>query len=256
MITSINEFKKYLNESFNRYFDEHESVDDYNINIVTIDPISKGDYDEHRLTVTGLPDLRRMNTRNGNFEEMLYFVAKYSVLKDDEFADYIKQLPLKDDVTIIDDNQTLTFAASDLSDFSRNVSESIITNEAKRPPYEIIAEKDGVLLVDVGFSPIMLFKNDLEKLAANNFKDANLMNNYFSGTAIVGEGETKSPKTTDYSSPLHKGQVIDNEKFEDAEEFDFKYNRNINNKTIETLCDMYAIHVYQPGLKVLKTYLH
>lgn len=116
----IKEMKSVKSEGYDRYFDEHDSVNNYNLELISTDVQNRGNYDEHILVVSGLPKIGHLNTRNSTWEEMLDFIAKYSVEKIDAVSDYINnQVGYMDDLTIKGDGQEYTFSMSDVGDFAR-----------------------------------------------------------------------------------------------------------------------------------------
>lgn len=127
--------------------------------------------------------------------------------------------------------------------------------------YKIIAKYNGCLAVEAnGYRSFIIFEQDLQKLAAEQFSKANLMNGYFRGTAIIGKKEqNKKRSTTDYSSPFHTGQVIpskeENEEFSEDEEFDFTYDSKMSSDVINKLLDKVIPTQYVKGTVVKKLYL-
>lgn len=115
----IKEMKSVKTEGYGRYFDEHDSVENYNLTLISSNVIDKGDYSEHILVLKGLPKIGHLNTRNSTWEEMLDFIAKYSEHKDDAVSNYINNIPYLDDLTIKEDGQEYTFSMSDIGDFAR-----------------------------------------------------------------------------------------------------------------------------------------
>ena len=110
------------------YFDEHDKVENYPLTIVSKRTETKGEgedqYFDYIFKVSGLPKIGHLNTRNGTWEEMMNFLAKYAEENDDELSQWIRNgLTTKDDITIEDANDPsvkYSFAASDLFDFMRS----------------------------------------------------------------------------------------------------------------------------------------
>lgn len=129
-------------------------------------------------------------------------------------------------------------------------------SESKRTA-NVIGEDGGAVLVEWGFMPIMMFKKDFARHQAEEFKDVNLSKGYFTGTAIVGPDSGKKPKLVDYSSPFHKGQVIEpkEDEEEEDEEFDFRYDRHISESLVKKLAELYCKKTYVKGTVVKKIVL-
>lgn len=133
-------------------------------------------------------------------------------------------------------------------------------NESKKntPKYRTLAVKQGWALIDKGFNPIIMQAHKVEDAAKNDFKDINLMNDYFTGTAFVGGGKG-SDKLVDFSDPMYKGQIEYGDEVEeddDQEEIDFKYDRSASQDIIKKLLNVYLKEVYQEGTVVKSIYLH
>jgi hypothetical protein len=132
-------------------------------------------------------------------------------------------------------------------------------NEAKKkdePKYEVLATKNGWSLVTLGRfgTPMILSASKVEKLAEKDFKEVNLMNDYFSGTAMLGSGK-EGDKITDFSDPNYKGQIeYGDEEFD--EEVDFKYDRSANNSVIKDLLKVIVERDYIKGTVIKSVYLH
>lgn len=133
--------------------------------------------------------------------------------------------------------------------------------QQSKPSYKVIAELENCIAVEYhGFNTVLIFKNDLHKLIEKDFSNVNLMNNYFTGTAVIGKQDHKIRRsTTDYSDPFHKGQVIpdkkESEQFSDDEEFDFKYDNQMSSTMINKLLDIVIPQTYVKGTVVKKVYL-
>ena len=115
----------------------------------------------------------------------------------------------------------------------------------------------GKIVTKGVFMPAIGYEKDFEE------NKINLMNNYFTGTAIIGPNEifpgvedTEEPGVTDYSSPFHKGQVISNETYDDwEEEVDFTYHRSISENYIKKELDKYVQDNYENS-KIKHFYFH
>lgn len=145
-----------------------------------------------------------------------------------------------------------------LHDFDSFVNEAT-RNQSKRPTFRVLAEIDQVVLATQMWKVFMIFKKDFAKESSEDFKNVNLGRGYFTGTAIVGSDKGKKAELKDYSSPFHKGQVIEEpeeDEDDDVEEFDFIYNRNISDSVIRKLADEYCKHEYVKGTVVQKLILH
>lgn len=145
-----------------------------------------------------------------------------------------------------------------LKSFTQFLSEA----KLQKPEFKVMGEVQGVLLVDrMMYSPIMLFKKDFAKHQSENFKNANLSQGFFSGMAIVGNGtDSEKPEFVNYSSPFHRGQVIEEPREEEEEEieeeFDFKFDEHISRTVIEKLAAMYCKKMYDKGITIKKLILH
>jgi hypothetical protein len=133
-------------------------------------------------------------------------------------------------------------------------------NEARgREAANVLGEVNGVIIVDFAFRPIIMFKKDFAKHQSEEFKNANLSQGFFTGTAIVGKGPARS-EFVNYSSPFHKGQVIEEpderEEEEEQEEFDFKFDEHISRTVIEKLTALYCKKTYEKGYTIKKLILH
>ncbi len=131
----------------------------------------------------------------------------------------------------------------------------------QQPQYKIVGKYQNCLAVEAnGYRSFFIFEKDLQKLAAEQFSKANLMNGYFKGTAIIGKKQEKIKRsTTDYSSPFHTGQVIpsqeETEQFSEDEEFDFTYDSKMSSDVINKLLDIVIPTQYVKGTVVKKLYL-
>ena len=125
---------------------------------------------------------------------------------------------------------------------------------------KIVAKIQNCIAVEYGFRNFFIFQNDYEKLAADDFRKANLMNDYFTGTAIIGQKNKNTKRsTTDFSDPMHTGQVMASEEekqeFSEDEEIDFVYDRKMDTAMINKLLDKIVPLTYIPGTVVKKVYL-
>lgn len=170
----IKEMKSVKTEGMGRYFDEHDSVENYNLKLISSNVVDKGEYSDHILTVEGLPKIGHLNTRNSTWEEMLDFIAKYSEHKDDAVSSYINNIPYSDDLTITDGVQEFTFSMSDIGDFARaerNKLAEIFDDEDDElgmfsgdfDPDEFEGDAMKAAMADIGDEFVPLGKSKFEK---------------------------------------------------------------------------------------------
>ena len=109
---------------------------------------------------------------------------------------------------------------------------------------------NDIVMVDVNFgTPIIAFQKDVDN-------DKSLMDGYFSGTAIIGSDKSEDRGSVDFSSPFHKGQVLQDDEDEEVEELDFKFHNQISKSIIREYLDKYVSKHYNPGFKIVKIYYH
>jgi len=97
-------------------------------------------------------------------------------------------------------------------------------------------------------APIIGYEDDIKS------GKTNLMDGYFTGTAFVGSEDSDDKGVENYSSPFHKGQVIDNDDLGDVEEIDFKYCSNLSTKLVREYLDKYVSDNYSG--KIVKITFH
>ena len=109
---------------------------------------------------------------------------------------------------------------------------------------------NDIVMIDVNFgTPIIAFQKDVDN-------DKSLMDGYFSGTAIIGSDKSEDRGSVDFSSPFHKGQVLQDDEDEEVEELDFKFHNQISKSIIREYLDKYVSKHYNPGFKIVKIYYH
>ena len=96
-------------------------------------------------------------------------------------------------------------------------------------------------------TPIIAYQKDVD----NN--TLSLMDNYFSGTALIGDDKSDDKGSVDFSSPFHKGQVLHDDE-DDVEELDFKFNNYISKSVVREYLDKYVSQHYNG--KIVKIYYH